>query len=185
MKKVILTIGPQFAGKSTFCERVLTQFPHIKYISRDAILREMFGTVWLDSYSGGHFVAWEELWKMVERQCKEKEFTLILDAWNGSRREREDIVEKLRSFGAKYIEGWYFITPLEQCVEWSLIMQPISARTKEWEEIKFASRKNLIGYNHNGFHSENIEEDKSFDSIRRINPLETKPETIFETIVVM
>lgn len=59
LKEVILPVGPQGSGKSAFCEKAVELDPNIVLISRDKILIELFGTVFLDSYSGGHFHAYD------------------------------------------------------------------------------------------------------------------------------
>ena len=120
MKTVFLTVGPQGSGKSVFCQKVVLENQHLKMVSRDAILIELFGTPWLDSYSGGHFLAHEKMWKDVAEYLTQDDIALILDCWNGYPEERQEMVKRLRNLGAERVVAWYFTTPLNVCIEWYL-----------------------------------------------------------------
>src|ERR1035437_695399 len=103
MKQVILTVGPQHIGKSTFCNKVITLNPEITLVSRDSILTELFGSAYLDSYSSGHFIALEKMWEIMESHLKETDKTIILDCWNGQNKERKTIIESIKKLGATRI----------------------------------------------------------------------------------
>ena len=47
MKTVILTVGPRGAGKSNFCNQIVQSHSEIVLVSRDAILIELFGSIYL------------------------------------------------------------------------------------------------------------------------------------------
>lgn len=116
MKRVILTVGPQGSGKSTFCEGIAAAYPDIIIVSRDAILLEMFGSVWLSPHTGEHYAGKEKMWKILSKHLTCDSATVILDCWNGSADERLAITNKLRELGANKIEAWRFTTPEETCV---------------------------------------------------------------------
>lgn len=172
MKRVIMTIGPQYAGKSTFCQKVIAAYPKIVFVSRDAILIEMYGTVWLDAYSGGHFAAWERLWQMVTKHLTQEGVTLLVDAWNGPRADRADMLKKFRAAGASRVDAWYFVTPLDVCTQWSFLRDPVEAKSVEWLQIKQKSRISDYRYDYERYHSQKIESEQGFDSIKRIDALE-------------
>lgn len=182
MKRVILTIGPQYAGKSTFCENVLKKYPGTHCVSRDKILIRMFGTVWLNTYSGGHFAAWAALWEEVENYVQslgDKPGTLILDAWNAHREEREGIVTKLRGMGATRVDGWYFKTLLATCTEWSLQRDPPRPlKNPKWADIHKSLRIDEYSRCYRNFHAQKIQSEKILDSIRVINVLDPMPDDI-------
>lgn len=179
MKRVVLTIGPQYAGKSTFCEKVVAAFPEVALASRDKILMRLFGKVYLDAYSGGHYAAWDELWKEVAHHLGELfDKTLILDAWNGAPEERRNIVQKLRAMGATRVDGWHFVTPLETCIEWMSCRDPIVIKNK-WSELRRDARAESYSRTHKAFCAVQIEKEGVFDSVRRINSLEPMPTDIW------
>jgi predicted kinase len=170
MKTVILTAGPQGAGKSTYCEQVIKAHPDVQLLSRDKLLNELFGSAWLDPYSGGHYYAMEQLWQRIRTSLKQKaeSFTLILDCWNGSPRERSLIVTKLREFGADEVVAWYFITPLEHCVRWFMDRE-CQDEDKKWgrEQQEISCR-----YDFHLFHelATDLKQGLGFDCIKHINP---------------
>ncbi len=181
MRRAILTIGPQYVGKSTFCGRVLTARTDVTYVSRDDILNRLYGTVWLDSYSGGHHAALEEMWQEVAahlNSASAADKTLILDAWNGPRNERAAMVGKLRQLGADCVDGWHFVTPLKMCIAWSFEKNPIEIKNK-WSELRRDMRIESYSNIHRTFCGWDIAKEGVFDTVRRLNALDPIPEDLF------
>lgn len=153
MKQVALTIGPQGSGKSTFCENYIKTYPNVALISRDKILFEMYGTVWLDPYTGGHYVATKVMWQRLLEQLKSCD-KLILDLWNGCQEERTYIINRLRSSGVGKVEAWFFITAEDVCVEWFVKRESLDKNVgiAQWQVDRMAlsdakmCRKNYIKY---------------------------------------
>jgi len=173
VKRVIMTIGPQYAGKSTLCAKVIAARPNIVLVSRDAILIELFGTVWLNTYTGGHHVAWSKVWEAIEEHLKRPDVTVLLDAWNGGRHERHGILSKLRILGAARVDGWYFVTPLGTCTEWSLLRDPPGeGSTEQWTTMRIKNRISEYRQCYETYHDQGIEAEPGFDSIIKINPLD-------------
>jgi len=175
MVKVVLTIGPQHIGKSTFCHKVIKENPEIVLISRDVILEELFGSAYLDSYSGGHYVALEKMWEIVRENLHKKVEKIILDSWNGPDKEREVIIEKLRALNVENVGAWYFKTHRETCLEWhmkkALAEEP--KKDEKWEKIRLNSaRESFLKYYDFFYKNANVNCEQGFDFIREINPLE-------------
>ncbi len=175
MKRVIITAGPQFAGKSTFCKKAITEFPEIAYVSRDDILNKMFGTAWLDPYTGLHLAGVAAMWDQVRKKITEAQngLTLILDAWNGSWSERFTFNGRVRSFGADRVDVWYFVTPARTCYEWSLLREPVTDRTSKWREL-------TVREDHQRYHGQRILNENLFENIYRIDPTIHEPRQFLE-----
>lgn len=169
MREAIVTVGPQGAGKSTFCEKIVALYPKIKLVSRDAILLELFGSVYLNPYTGGHQLAFEKMWELVAEHLQQEDLVLILDCWNDDARGRRDITRKLRYLGAETVNAWYFITPEETCIDW--VMAKLAAIAKK-EKITFDSeRESYVDY-YRGYHRQPVRLIQGFDAIIKVNPLE-------------
>lgn len=183
MKEVILTVGPQGSGKSYFCERAVALDPGLFIISRDKILLELFGSVFLDSYSGGHYCAHEVMWKRVKEQVEAtSDSSIILDTWNGGAIDRKAIIEILRGLGVGRVVAWYFVTPVETVSEW-FWKKPGFAKSSEMtsrrgQDLIFFS-ETAPQHDHKVFHMWASDIDSNgFDEVVRINPLVTTPEQV-------
>ena len=183
LKEVILTVGPQGSGKSSFCEKAVALDPSLTLISRDKILYELFGSVFLDAYSGGHYHAYEVMWERVKEQVEAtSDSRIILDTWNGGSRERRAIIERLRELGVGRVVAWYFVTPVETVSEW-FWNKPGIAKSSEMcarsgQGLTFFSDK-APKHDYKLFHkwARDIDLD-GFDEVVRINPLVTTPEQV-------
>lgn len=140
-------------------------------MSRDEILTELFGTAWLNPYTGHHSVGLEKMWRIVAQYLRRTDIILILDTWNGFADEREAIVKKLRSLRVDRVDAWRFTTPQETCFEWSLKREPVGeGRSEKWTQFRRESRRLQCEENWQLFHSQPLG-DKLFDEIVEINPL--------------
>lgn len=166
-------MGPQGAGKTTFCREIIRQRPDISLIERDAILLELFGPRGFNHYCGHFQVLHEVMWGRVKDMlAKFPEQTLILDAWLGFPNHRHHAGRTLRSFGVDQIDLWYFVTDIETCVR-QYVMREAQASDTSWQ---LESRERCCRRNFQLFHSMPIEDDdqeSSFDTIRFINPQQT------------
>ncbi len=119
MIEAMLTVGPRASGKSEFCRKAILVDPSISLVSRDELLIELFGATSLDPYTGDHYLAEKQMWKVVEERLKSGSHSkTILDTWNGSSEERASIIHMLRNLGADKVKAWYFVTPLEYVDQW-------------------------------------------------------------------
>ena len=173
MRRAYLTAGPPGAGKSTFCKQVIVAHPEIVLVSRDQILIAMFGTVWLDAYSGGHEAAIEQMKAIARDALLSKNASIILDCWNGYPSERESIVSMLRQYGADYVEAWVFTTPVNVCVEWRL-QREAERGGEEWQgdRLEMTRKIRSISYasDHELFHSFPTNKSQGFNKVRHIDP---------------
>lgn len=185
MKQVVLTVGMQGAGKSTFCEKVISQHSQVIIVSRDEILIELFGDAYLSPYTGGHFEGLDEMWKRIAQHLQAPDITIILDCWNGFAEERQIITERLASLGVDRIGAWYFITPLEENTEWFVAKRKARKGEKyaTWQE---ASDRGCAEHDYELFHQQPVETSQGFHFIVKINPLDPLPsfETLFPQSVM-
>jgi adenylate kinase family enzyme len=174
LKHAILPVGPQYAGKSTFCKGIVSAHPEVVYVSRDEILVEMFGSVWLSEYTGKHLLGLDRMWSIVSGQLRKNDVTIILDTWNSHVSDRMNIVGKLRSLGADTVTAWRFITPEATCFRWFLKRAPFKPGSSEkWTKLRLKARRHDSRRVYQFFHSQPLG-DKLFDEVVEINPLEPR-----------
>jgi len=174
MKQVVLTIGPQGTGKSTFCHQVIKSHPEILMVSRDAILVEMFGSAYLDSYSGGHWAALEKMWEIVKTYMSRAEVLMILDCWNCIPEERREITKNLKTLGVDRIGAWYFVTPEDVCLRWYMgrTQSELKKAGPQWKNFREEGMRDSFLRHYEWFHSERVDCSQGFDFIIKLNPLE-------------
>ena len=117
--RVYLLVGQQGAGKSEYAKRLIEQQPDLSFVSRDEILMKEFGTVFLDSYSGGHEYAYEIMYRALRDALSAKQgIRMLLDTWTGDKDDRNHLIARLREYGADHVVALYFITPLPLVESW-------------------------------------------------------------------
>jgi len=161
-----LTVGPQGAGKSTFCEELVRVYPGLALLSRDRVFEEVFGEGWHSPYSGAFYVGMKIVWERVAELAAIHD-QLILDCWNGTPEERQRYSDKLRSLGATRVEAWHFVTPRDVCLGW--YRQKITA--EQWcgpSVIEF--NVGVCGVNYDKFHTFPVSPNQGFDLVRTIDP---------------
>lgn len=163
MKRVFLTSGPRGSGKSTYVKKVLENRTELVIISRDEIAISLFGSIYLNPYTGDHDYLLEIVFDRVAKILREnKDVTIVLDYWNGYPRERESIISKLRELGADEVYCLYFEISSATCVEW--FKKKLDAGNLSESSIRSDCE---LYYNL----SRNIHED-GFDKVFTINPLQ-------------
>ena len=163
MKRVFLTSGPRGSGKSTYLKKVLGNHPELTVISRDEIAISLFGSIYLDHYTGDFSYLQEIVFERVGKILAENNnATIILDYWNGYPGERKFIISKLKKLGADEVYCLYFEVPSAVCVEW------FKKKTDAGSLPEASIRDDCeLYYNL----SRNIRED-GFDEVFTINPLQ-------------
>jgi predicted kinase len=154
MKTVILTSGPRGSGKTTYVNSIRKENPEVIVISRDEILLELYGTIYLKRYweKGSHIFVWNRIREILESLSEKSSYKVILDYWNKTFEDREQIINKLRDLGAERIICWKFVVSLDACL--SLFSQKDDICGSE----KYFSKKNFYDFyrdmeeiNNNGF----------------------------------
>ena len=146
MNIVILLSGPQGAGKSTYAENICQMNPSAQLVSRDALLMEIYGTVYFDPYCGFPMDIYETMYKKIKDLINERKkhyhCVVIVDCWNGSCRDRTHLVGKFKEHGADKIICWKFMTEYSLCKHWyqkekviNFIPNTISTCTTELQRI--------------------------------------------------
>jgi predicted kinase len=181
MKRVILTVGPMYAGKTTFCRKIRELVPGIVYVRRDDILERHFGSAWVSPYEcPPAFVEQQLQWAiaMAMGPAAGDSCIVIVDTWNGSPRSRSYYCDLLRRYGADRVEGWFFITPPEVCLAHSFLRDPLedeAPRDREWSR---RWREEHVLRDTKRFYAENPPCPRTehwFDEVRAIRPLADDP----------
>ena len=182
VREVIMMVGTRGAGKSTFLDKTLACDPSIVGVSRDKILFDLFGSMSVDPYSGGFCNVYEKMWEEAAAALAPRDVRMILDAWNGSSCERQQMLWKLRLLGADRVVAWYFTTPLETVEDW-FWKKPDVAKMSEMgsrqgQGVVFYS-EGAPGRDHKLFHKHagGIDSD-GFDEVVRINPVVVEPQDV-------
>ncbi len=181
MKRVILTVGPMYAGKTTFCRRLRELVPEIVYIRRDDILERHFGSVWVSPYECPPDFVEEQLRlaiAMAMGPAAGESYLVIVDTWNGSPRERAYYCSGFRRHGADRIEGWFFVTPPEACLAHSFLREPIKEKDPKILAWRRKWREEHVLRDTKRFYAENPpcpQAEHWFDEVRAIRPLADDP----------
>lgn len=172
MRRVIVTAGPQGCGKTTYCRKLLLLNPALTLVSRDEILNELYGTVWLSPYTGQHEYGEEMMWERVVDHLQGDEAFLILDTWNGSDRERGKITERLRKLGADRVIGYRFTTPERIALQWYIQRESVGKDPKYIRQLTALYRVESYHHDYQLFHSFGVTRDQGFDAVLNVNPLQ-------------
>ncbi len=174
---VYLLVGQRGAGKSVYAEKIVSQQPDVSIISRDAILKELFGSETSNPYSGelehGGLIARDLL---SEKLSTGTNLKIIFDCWTGRSRERQTLSKWMRRQGAARVIALYFVTALPLVNEW-FWKKPGIARAKEMktrpDEGLCFFLEDAPACDYELFHelASGIDSD-GFDEVIRINPLE-------------
>jgi GTPase SAR1 family protein len=79
MTRILITVGPQGAGKTTFCTSLMagTDTTKVSFFCRDKFLEGLFGNDAWNPYLGLYVPGMEKFWKTVATHIKEKDVVLI------------------------------------------------------------------------------------------------------------
>jgi hypothetical protein len=175
-KTVFLTVGPRGAGKSHYCKNVLVQNCGMVFVSRDEIMMQRYGTVHTP-YGAGHPEALETVRALLHQHLSgDAGRDIVLDVWNGTSKERKELIAVSRSYGAEEVIALYFVTPVEYVERW-FWLKPGVAKASEWkmrqgQECVFFS-KDAPRNDYELFHewATDIDSD-GFDRVLIVNPLQ-------------
>jgi hypothetical protein len=116
MTRIIITVGPQGAGKTTFCTSLMAgaNTERVSLFSRDNFLEGLFGKDAWNPYLGLYVPGMEEFWRAVAKDIQAKDVVLV-DSFFPAPRFLEDMKKQLRvELGDSYplkFEALWFTTP--------------------------------------------------------------------------
>jgi predicted kinase len=181
---IYLPVGPQGAGKSSFCHQLVASNPHLYFHSRDDISIELFGTMYGSSYwhpAEGAFRAIEK--RIQENLRRNPSARIVLDFWNGFPTDRRTINERLLAqCGITRVIAWRFTTPRDVCAEWFCKRQLAEEREESNYQYKpdywGRRRESLLergASNYDYFIRQPVELDQGFEAIIDMDPLNPPP----------
>ena len=124
MARILLTIGPQGAGKSTFCKSVMEcGVDGVVYASRDAYLEYLYGKLAWDPYAGVFAEGMKRSYVHVAKLAEDNRVVLV-----ESFAPNQGIMTDLKTgVGLCWDypdhrcldwEALWFVTPNDQCAKW-------------------------------------------------------------------
>jgi hypothetical protein len=124
MARILLTIGPQGAGKSTFCKSVMEcGVDGVAYASRDAYLEYLYGKLARDPYAGVFAEGMKRFYVHVAKLAEDNRVVLV-----ESFAPNQGILTDLKTgvglrwnypdYRSLEWEALWFVTPNDQCAKW-------------------------------------------------------------------
>ncbi len=116
LARIIITVGPQGAGKTTFCTSLMAEAnpERVALFCRDSFLEGMFGKDAWNPYLGLFVPGMEKFWKAVAKDIRAKDVVLV-DSFFPTPYFLEDMKKQLKTeLGDSYaldIEALWFTTP--------------------------------------------------------------------------
>ena len=162
MRTVVLPAGPRGSGKTTHAELVQKADPDVVIVSRDTIVKELFGNVYLKPNTPQFRQAFQTIQQKVAEALYTPDCKIIFDCWNQSAADRTTICNMLRTFGAKNIICWNFVTPKETCMKWFKEKNDVHG----WNEDVYLSHYNTYHRESSGIKHE------KFDGFYNVDPRE-------------
>jgi hypothetical protein len=123
MTRILMTIGPQGAGKSTFCESIMSDnIDGVAYASRDRFLVGRYGKAAWDPYSGAMHYGMKEFYRHVAHLAS-KNRIVLLECFCADQRHFSDLrsgifLETNCSDTTLDYEALWFTTPDHLCAQW-------------------------------------------------------------------
>ena len=166
MRRIFVTVGPQGAGKSVYCKKIIQEHSSVKLICRDEILFSLFGSSWIDPHTGGHFRAKEIMFERLSGLLIQEDADIIVDSYTGRSYERRELTSKLRELGAERVLALNFLTPADVCYQWFFEREGHPSTQNEAGE-----KERYLEY-HRAYRSEPVNMEEGFDRIIRVNPIQ-------------
>lgn len=116
MTRIIITVGPQGAGKTTFCTSLMAEAnsERVTLFSRDSFLEDLFGKDAWNPYLGLSISGMQQFWQAVARDIQTKD-AVVIDSFFPAPYVFEDMLKQLRKeLGGNYsidVEALWFTTP--------------------------------------------------------------------------
>ena len=144
MRKVIISIGIQGSGKSTFL-KPFAEHNNYVYLSPDAIRQELLGNPYDQSKNAE---VWDELRNRITKLMQEG-VDIVVDSTFTNFEQRIAFISFLRKSGVAEIQGIFFDTPLEIARKRTLMRERqlrIDAIDEKAAEIKNSPPNILDGF---------------------------------------
>lgn len=109
--KVIVGIGVPGCGKTTYL-KPLARVQGMTYLNADDIREELTGD---PANHAREADVWRLMHERLEQALSEKD--VVVDATYTKRRDRRELIEHARAAGATEIVGYWFDTPLVECLK--------------------------------------------------------------------
>ncbi len=123
MTRILQTIGPQGAGKSTFCESLMAEkIGGVAYASRDRFLVGRYGSEAWNPYSGAMQEGMKYFWQHVAHLASEHR-VVLLECFCDDQRHFSDLqcgISLATNWSSTRLtyEALWFDTPNHICAEW-------------------------------------------------------------------
>lgn len=185
MIRAIVTVGAQGVGKTTLCEKVVSQHPEVVIVSRDQIFLDLFAVSendrCLTDFDPRHTQIFETMWEFVAESFKKshtQDVYLILDCWNRGEWDRRIITHSLRKLGADVVGAWHFITPFGTFNSWHKEDSGGNSTTslESWKDQAVAlAIQSERTRQYRLYQMQKIELSQGFDFIVQVDPLIPPP----------
>lgn len=110
--RLILLIGLPGSGKSTLADQLMAAWPTYRLVSTDAIRGQLFGD---PAVQGDWRLVWNEV-RLQFQSALLDQTTIIYDATNVKRANRQDVIKLGRELGFSTITGIWIRTRLQECL---------------------------------------------------------------------
>jgi predicted kinase len=118
MIRLVLLIGLPGSGKSSLIRFLQRDFQYLQVISTDKIRGQLFGD---ESIQGPWMWVWREVSRQLQEAVKDAHLgrihTVIYDATNVQRKQRQRVIKLARAIAFNQIIGVWVNTPLQLCLE--------------------------------------------------------------------
>lgn len=171
MTRVLVTVGPQGAGKSTFCRSILSLgIKGLAYASRDDFLVGRYGKAAWDPYSGAMYEGMSYFWEHTA-QLIGKNNVVLLECFCPTLSHFHDMLCSISEYvdwtnvTVQY-EALYFVTPDYLCAEWYAKRTCDEKGTEASREASRLHAKSGSGL----FHDRIRDFARYFDVVREVDP---------------
>ena len=114
MKILNIMIGLPGCGKSTFCEKELTEWNDGEWVSRDAIRFAILKEG--ESYFSHETVVFNSFISTIKKLMEKDEYNIFIDATHINSAARHKVLNRLNLKGDEEICYYFFDTPIEECM---------------------------------------------------------------------
>jgi len=166
-----MTIGPQGAGKSTFCESLMSDnIDGVAYANRDRFLVGRYGDAAWDPYSGAMHYGMKEFWKHVAHLASQNRIVL-LESFCPNQSHFSDLqcsisLETNWSDITLEYQALWFTTPDHVCAEWYVKRELKAEQTAQQRKWSLSSARNASEI----FRTSTREMIQNFETVWHIDP---------------